>query len=82
MGKISAILVVLAVISTGCGAASMVRTDPHGGRIALDGAYMAAMGDARVLMAEHCHGRFEAVEDRTHDEVRFVCLTRPRPPRK
>ena len=43
--------------------ASLVRKDELGGRVQLQGAYMPAMGDARLLMTEHCRGRF-AYEER------------------
>lgn len=42
--------------------ASLVRKDSSGGRVVLEGAYMRAMGDARMLMVEHCGGRVDAVE--------------------
>ena len=51
--------------------AMLVRKDQAGGRIALQGAYMPAMGDARMLMVEHCGGRFEAHE--LGDSVEFRC---------
>jgi hypothetical protein len=58
--------------------ASLVRKDALGGRVQLQGAYMPAMGDARMLMVEHCHGRFE-YEELGH-AVEFRCTghgTRP-----
>ena len=56
----------------GCSSsAQLVRKDTAGGRVALQGAFMPAMGDARLLMAEHCGGRFEAVEQA--DAVDFRC---------
>jgi hypothetical protein len=42
--------------------ASLVRKDTVCGRVQLAGAYMPAMADARMLMVEHCNGRFEHVE--------------------
>jgi hypothetical protein len=42
--------------------ASLVRKDAISGRIRLDGAYMPAMADARLLMVEHCNGRYAALE--------------------
>lgn len=51
--------------------ASIVRKDAIGGRVQLDGAYMPAMSDARMLMVEHCNGRFDAVE--LGDAVEFHC---------
>jgi hypothetical protein len=60
----------------GCsGSAQLVRTETGGGRAALQGAFMPAMGEARLLMATHCHGRFEATEQgRT---VEFRCQAQP-----
>lgn len=51
--------------------ANLVRKDALGGRVQLQGAYMPAMGDARMLMAEHCHGRFEYEE--LGEAVEFRC---------
>ena len=66
-------VLVVSVASVGCGTASMVRPDTHGGRIELDGPYMPAMSDARVLMAEHCGGRFAAEESADGRFVDFTC---------
>jgi hypothetical protein len=63
--------VVLMVALSACGGANLVRKDRVGGRVELTGAYMPAMADARLLMAEHCQGRFAAVE--RSDEVEFEC---------
>lgn len=55
----------------GCSSsAQLVRKDAVGGRVALQGAFMPAMSEAHVLMAEHCHGRFEAVEQERGVEFR------------
>ena len=51
--------------------ATLVRKDQAGGRIALEGAYVPAMGDARMLMVEHCRGRFEASE--LGDRIEYRC---------
>jgi hypothetical protein len=51
--------------------ASVVRTDAMGGRVQLVGAYMPAMADARVLMFELCHRRYEYVE--LDQAVEFRC---------
>jgi hypothetical protein len=59
----------------GCSSsAQLVRKDAVGGRVALQGPFMLAMGEARVLMAEHCSGRFEAVEQA--EGVEFQCRAR------
>ena len=56
----------------GCSSsAQLVRKDAVGGRVALQGAFMPAMGEARLLMAEHCGGRFDAAEQ--PDAVEFRC---------
>lgn len=73
MTKIASLVLILSTISVGCGTASMVRPDARGGRIELDGAYMQSMSEARVLMAEHCGGRFDAHEDATGQSVEFTC---------
>jgi len=65
-------LMFASMILVGCSStAQLVRKDTSGGRIALQGAYMPAMGEARMLMVEHCQGRYDAVE--THDSVTFRC---------
>jgi uncharacterized lipoprotein len=51
--------------------ASLVRKDTIGGRVQLEGAYMPAMADAQLLMVDHCHGRYEAME--LGDAVEFHC---------
>lgn len=59
----------------GCSSsAQLVHKDTVGGRVALQGAFMPAMGEARVLMAEHCAGRFDAIE--RGDSVVFRCRDR------
>jgi hypothetical protein len=54
-----------------CGGANFVRKDRVDGRVELQGAYMPAMADARLLMVEHCQGRFTALERKDH--VDFEC---------
>jgi hypothetical protein len=49
----------VAAALAGCGSAHLVRADRHGGRVAIDGAYMESVANARLVMAEHCGGRFE-----------------------
>jgi hypothetical protein len=51
--------------------ATLVRKDLAGGRVALAGAYMPAMADARLLMVDHCAGRFAATE--LGRDVEFRC---------
>lgn len=51
--------------------ATLVRTDARGGHVQLQGAYVPAMSDARMLMVEHCHGRFAAIEHA--DRIEFQC---------
>jgi hypothetical protein len=53
----------------GCGSAHLVRADRHGGRVALDGAYMERVADARLLMASHCEGRFTILTADGHGAV-------------
>jgi len=65
------VLLTLALGTVGCSSsAQLVRGTTVGGQIALHGAYMPAMEDARMVMVEHCHGRFEAVEQGDHVEFR------------
>lgn len=53
--------------------ASLVRKDTLGGQARLEGAYMPAMSEARMVMLEHCHGRFDYQE--LGEEVAFRCRT-------
>ncbi len=53
--------------------ATLVRTDARGGHVALQGAYVPAMSDARMLMVEHCQGRFTAIEHA--DQIEFQCAS-------
>jgi hypothetical protein len=53
---------VMLTLSACSSSANLVRKDPRGGRVELEGAYVPAMSDARMLMVEHCGGRFEYVE--------------------
>ena len=66
---------VLALFSIALGAcssgASLVRKDALGGRVRLEGAYMPAMSEARMVMLEHCRGRFGYRE--LNGEVVFRC---------
>jgi hypothetical protein len=65
-------LITLATLTVGCaGSASFVRKDAVGGRLSLGGAYMPSMGDARLLMVEHCKGPVDAVE--RSGSVEFRC---------
>jgi hypothetical protein len=55
--------IVCAIAGVGCaGRASLVRSDVNGGRVVLQGAYMASMADARLLMGEHCRGSADVAE--------------------
>jgi hypothetical protein len=62
------VLVTLVGCSSG---ATFVRKDALGGRLALSGAYMPAMADARVLMTDACNGRYKMVE--VDGAVEFRC---------
>lgn len=74
---LTTLFVTLALV--GCSSsAQLVRKDAVGGRVALQGPFMLAMGEARVLMAEHCNGRFEAVEQA--EGVEFQCGQQPAAP--
>jgi len=65
---------VMLTLSACSSSASLARRDTMGGRVQLDGAYMPAMADARMLMVERCHGRFEYVE--TERALEFRCKGR------
>ncbi len=78
------IAVILAAVAlTACsGTAHIVRADAHGGIVKLGGPYMDSVAAARLLMAEHCDGRFvvwgsrgERVDAPSPDQdaVRFDC---------
>jgi len=83
------LLVTTPLLVGGCGGARLVRGDPHGGEVALYGAYTSAVPEARAVMASHCDGRFVVAgaargsptvpPDR--DRVVFVCVERGSPPR-
>jgi len=62
---------VVVALSACSSSAALVRRDAVGGRIALQGAYMPAMADARMLMTEHCDGRYQMVELR--GAIEFHC---------
>lgn len=72
MRKTLVILSLALCASAGCSArASLVRSDAHGGTVALEGPFMPAMSEARLLMVDHCGGRIE-VEERG-DRAEFRC---------
>ena len=60
---------VMLTLSACSSSASLVRKDTLGGRVQLAGAYMPAMADARMLMVEHCNGRYDAVGNRQGGRV-------------
>ena len=63
---------VMLTLSACSSSANLVRKDAGiGGRVQLAGAYMPAMSDARMVMLDACHGRFEFVE--LGDAVEFRC---------
>ena len=66
-----AALFVMFALSACSSSATLVLKDGISGRIALRGAYMPAMADARVLMTEHCDGRYQMIE--TKGAVEFRC---------
>jgi hypothetical protein len=68
---LTATALVMLTLSACSSSASLVRKDAIGGRVRLVGAYMPAMSDARMLMVEHCNGRFEMVE--REDALEFRC---------
>jgi hypothetical protein len=53
---------VMLTLSACSSSATLARRDTLGGRVALQGAYMPAMADARMVMVEHCQGRYEYIE--------------------
>jgi len=74
MNKIIAIAIVLTTTHLiGCagGTAQLVQRHADGGRVKLTGAYMPAMGEARMVMLEHCEGRFDYLEQ--GETVAFEC---------
>lgn len=58
MPRIAHTLLVMVPLLGACGGAQLVRGDPHGGEVALDGAYTSAVPEARAVMAAHCQGRY------------------------
>jgi hypothetical protein len=70
MWKIAGLIPI--IVLGGCAAgARLEHTSRNGGQVRLHGAYMPAVGDARVLMAEHCGGRFVVQEQ--GDALQFRC---------
>jgi hypothetical protein len=65
-------LLVMLPLSACSSSAYLVRKQPFGGRVQLDGAYMPAMSAARMLMVEHCNGRYQARE--LGNAVEFECM--------
>jgi len=59
-----------------CGSAQLVQGHHSGGKLVLSGGYMPAMGEARMLMLEHCDGRFNYVEE--GQGVDFTCTDKLR----
>lgn len=53
--------------------ATVVRRDPAGGQLTLQGPYVPAMEEARAQMFEHCQGRFSVDYGRHSRDVRYVC---------
>ncbi|MDD9966149.1 MAG: hypothetical protein OXR73_08000 [Myxococcales bacterium] len=70
----TAIALLTFITLTGCGSAQLVQHRADGGRVALSGGYMPSMGKARMVMLEHCEGRFSYTE--RNDAVDFVCERR------
>jgi hypothetical protein len=68
---------VMLTLSACSSSASLARRDTMGGRVQLAGAYMPAMADARMLMVDACHGRFEYVD--VGGAVEFRCNNRSVP---
>jgi hypothetical protein len=73
MNKLIVVSFVMLILSACSGTAQLVRNDGVGGRVVLQGAYMPAMADARLLMAEHCDGRYTMTEN--HSVVEFRCVS-------
>jgi hypothetical protein len=71
MWKSLTLVFAISTLSACSSSASLVRKDALGGRVQLAGAYVPAMGDARMLMVEHCHGRYDAME--VGEAVEFRC---------
>lgn len=73
MTKSTITAALLTIALSACSAnASLVRQESLGGRVQLQGAYMPAMSEARMLMVEHCAGHFETIEH--GDTVDFRCI--------
>lgn len=88
MFRIAAALLAMAPLLGACGSARLVRGDPHGGEVALDGAYTSAVPEARAVMAAHCRGRFVVVDHGAKSptvppdrrRVTFACVEPPPEP--
>lgn len=77
MKTIQAVFAVASLTLTACGTATVAHRDTTGGQVALSGGYMSSVREARVLMAEDCHGLFD-VSDFQHG-LNYHCQTRPAP---
>lgn len=63
------------VLLGACGGAQFVKQDARSGRIHVDGGFMHSMRRARVLMVEHCHGRFEVTRySQDGAELEYTCI--------
>ena len=64
-------LVMTCLVLGGCGGAHLVAGHAGGGKIELSGGYMPAMSEARMVMVEHCDGRFDFIE--RSGRILFTC---------
>ncbi len=72
MKTIRPLFILLSLTLSACGTANVARRDLNGGQVALSGGYMSSVRNARVLMAEECHGRFD-VSDYLEHGMTFRC---------
>ena len=71
------VVATLALALGACGTATLVKKDPYGGRIELQGGFMPSMGEARMLMVEHCQGRSTVTVDPTDaKKLEYRCDSR------
>lgn len=74
-----AITLSFAVLTGACSStATVVRRDPAGGQLTLQGPYVPAMEEARAQMFEHCQGRFRVDYGMHSRDVRYLCAASSR----
>ncbi|MDD9940514.1 MAG: hypothetical protein OXU20_05575 [Myxococcales bacterium] len=78
MTKMTTLAIAIGTLALGgCGSAQLLRGHENGGQVSLAGGYMPAMAKARMVMLDHCGGRFSHIE--RGETVDFTCSTSSQP---